>query len=188
MTSLFAGSWFCQLCGFEACPDCHSTFQSDPEFCRSHPCYDASHAFRPLTRIPRPQLMAEVEKMDVWLRSHADSAAAVAEPYALPSRPAPDAAPCRLMGWIDRSALSNDTFGSIWKESAPFLVSNVQRREDYWTPDYFTSSQFADVPCELEDCQTGDVIASTVHAFFRLFRYRSHKLKATASWKLKVCC
>ncbi|KAI0735948.1 hypothetical protein C8Q76DRAFT_611649, partial [Earliella scabrosa] len=82
-----------------------------------------------------------------------------------------------------KADLSQETFSQLWWARKPLVIKGLQESFQLrWTPEFFVE-QFGETPCEVEDCETGDVSVRTIADFYTLFRQTSGP--SPGSFKLK---
>lgn len=72
-------------------------------------------------------------------------------------------------------------FLQLWSEGIPFVITDVKRRCK-WDPQHFID-RYGKIDVTLEDCETGELLESTVAKYFQTFLSPD---KRDRTWKLKV--
>jgi [histone H3]-dimethyl-L-lysine9 demethylase len=90
---------------------------------------------------------------------------------------------------IRHNELTNDLFVHLWARSDPYplLVTPIpgQKLLQYpWTPEFFTDIT-GKTPCDAQDCETGEIVRTTVGDFYSLFGKECDNRRVL---RLKVLC
>ncbi|CAK5275825.1 unnamed protein product [Mycena citricolor] len=185
LTSIFACSWMCRLCGREACKECFERVKDltvvevnteqdmadqrarkdkqahcNPFFLTCHKRNDhGAKDFSPVTRFVKKELEQPFETWN-FLR-------------------------CRRTVLIKRfkdAELSEQTFALLWAQGEPVLVTDTGSKLKLdWDPQYFIENHGSE-DCLLIDCQSDQSTRRTVKEFFSTFgKYEDRN----QCWKLK---
>jgi hypothetical protein len=90
---------------------------------------------------------------------------------------------------VSRDELTNDLFDHLWARDDPYPLvvtpSPGQKLLQYpWTPEFFTNIT-GSTRCEAQDCETGEIIPTTVGDFYSLFGKEYDNKRVL---RLKVLC
>ena len=90
---------------------------------------------------------------------------------------------------IPRNELTNDLLVHLWARDDPYplVVTPIpgQKLLQYpWTPEFFTNIT-GRTKCDAQDCETGEIIPTTVGDFYGLFGKESDNRRVL---RLKVLC
>jgi hypothetical protein len=74
---------------------------------------------------------------------------------------------------IPRHELTNDLFVHLWDRDDPYPLvvtptPGQKLLQFRWTPEFFTEVT-GKTPCDAQDCETGDIVPTTVGDFYSLF-------------------
>jgi [histone H3]-dimethyl-L-lysine9 demethylase len=89
---------------------------------------------------------------------------------------------------IPHNELTNDLFVYLWAQDDPYplVMTPIPRQKllQYpWTPKFFMDIT-GRTPCDAQDCETGDIVPTTVGDFYSLFGKEYDNSRVL---KLKVC-
>jgi hypothetical protein len=205
----------CRYCGWEVCSECLRLLPDNPDKPEVYLCYirmcqqfliyiqhhclartTVYHTFPDFTPISRfapgevKQLILEIELL----------------PNIPPSRPfaatpaiaaAMARADCdRKVISIQHNELTNGLFDHLWARADPYplVVTPIpgQKLLQYpWTPEFFTKI-IGTTACKAQDCETGEIVPTTVGDFYGLFgeecdTRRVLRLKVSSHFAISLC-
>jgi hypothetical protein len=167
-TSIFFGHFMCCSCGKELCLDCYSDWCDSQEIgfenldiCGKARRHTKVH-FVPFTFFKPDERETMMEKVKGFQKK----IVLLPQPNALPMKTTVESLPY-AKPHVDH--ISEDEFQVWWGMRQPLVVTGCLERFSLpWTPEYFIEHYGAEI-CHLFNCETDEVITSTVGKFFEGF-------------------
>ncbi len=210
MTSIFASTWICRICGLEACSECFtpvSKLEVDQGandavigpglFSCTRKKLHRVGDFSPMSRFRKDELEKAILNMKALLKestakevgetnlsdSIIDGSPTSVSNGASTKSALPSSIPSHGAQYFTDSDLTDVAFRDIWSKGVPLVVTDLLHKFRLnWTPEYF-STKYGEQACQIVECQTNQIKFVTVGKFFSLFgKYQGRK----GCWKLKV--